>query len=132
MPPAEQTAADVRALGTRAHVVRAHVGDPDEQHRLFAAVDEAFGRLDIHVANAAQGVFRAALDIDARAWDWTFDRSGSRQGLDVQPVYGAYVTRLGGGVTGYVEPSVASASITCRRSATTGTPSPRPSCCADR
>lgn len=70
---AEETAADVRALGARAHVVKAHAGDPDQQRRLFSETDAAFGRLDIFVANAAQGVFRPVLEIEARAWDWTFD-----------------------------------------------------------
>ncbi|HUG55734.1 MAG TPA: enoyl-[acyl-carrier-protein] reductase FabL [Candidatus Limnocylindrales bacterium] len=70
---AEGTAAEARARGVRAHVVKAHVGDPEQLRRLFAEVDKAFGALDVFVANAAQGVFRPALELDAKAWDWTID-----------------------------------------------------------
>lgn len=70
---AERTAADVGALGVRTTVVKAHVGDPDQLRRLFDETERAFGGCDLFVANAAQGVFRPALEIEPRAWDWTFD-----------------------------------------------------------
>lgn len=70
---ADATAEAIRALGARAHVVKAHVGDPDQLRRLFAEADAAFAALDIFVANAAQGVFRPADELDTRGWDWTFD-----------------------------------------------------------
>lgn len=68
---AERTAAEARALGARTTVAKAHVGDPDQLRRLFEETERAFGGCDIFVANAAQGVFRPALEIEARAWDWT-------------------------------------------------------------
>ncbi len=70
---AERTATEAGALGVRTTVVKAHVGDPDQLRRLFEETERALGGCDIFVANAAQGVFRPALEIGAHAWDWTFD-----------------------------------------------------------
>ena len=70
---AERTATEAAAFGVRTTVVKAHVGDPDQLRRLFEETERAFGGCDLFVANAAQGVFRPALEIEARAWDWTFD-----------------------------------------------------------
>ena len=50
---AEETARRVRAAGCRAVTVRADVGRPDEVAAMFAAVDQALGRLDVPVNNAA-------------------------------------------------------------------------------
>ena len=49
---AEQTAAEVRALGGRAVVVQADVADEAAVLRLFAALDTEFGRIDLLVNNA--------------------------------------------------------------------------------
>ena len=70
---AEATAAQARALGVRAEVARAHVGDPDKLDRLFDQVAERFGSLDILVNNAATGIIRGALDLEVRHWDWTMN-----------------------------------------------------------
>ncbi|MFT3802569.1 MAG: SDR family oxidoreductase [Burkholderiaceae bacterium] len=50
---AHAVAADVRAAGRRALAMRADSADPEQVVRLFAAIDEAFGRLDVLVNNAA-------------------------------------------------------------------------------
>src|SRR5688572_27921970 len=52
---AEETAEQVRAAGTRALTVKADVGAPDEVERMFAALDETFGRFDILVNNSGIG-----------------------------------------------------------------------------
>lgn len=93
---AERTADEVRALGARAHVAKAHAGDPEQQRRLFSEADGAFGRLDIFVANAAQGVFRPALEIEARAWDWTFDTNARAFLLGAQEAAARMAPRGGG------------------------------------
>jgi len=49
---AEGVVADIHALGGRALAVRADNAVPDQIHALFAAVDQAFGRLDVLVNNA--------------------------------------------------------------------------------
>ncbi|MDG9882627.1 SDR family oxidoreductase [Pseudomonas sp. GD04058] len=49
---AQAVAQEVRAAGSRALPVRADSADPEQVGRLFAAVDETFGRLDVLVNNA--------------------------------------------------------------------------------
>lgn len=46
-------AADVEAAGRRALPVRADSADPEQVAQLFAAIDRAFGRIDVLVNNAA-------------------------------------------------------------------------------
>ncbi|WPB58330.1 glucose 1-dehydrogenase [Xylophilus sp. GOD-11R] len=50
---ARQVVADVETQGRRALAVRADNADPEQVARLFTAVDEAFGRVDVLVNNAA-------------------------------------------------------------------------------
>jgi enoyl-[acyl-carrier protein] reductase III len=71
--PAEETASEIRELGRRALVVKANVGDLDDLQRLYAAVDETFGRLDFLVHNAASGYNRPALEQRPRGWEWTMN-----------------------------------------------------------
>jgi 3-oxoacyl-[acyl-carrier protein] reductase len=49
---AEAVAGEVRALGRRAALIRGDLGDPAAADRMAVEVGEAFGRLDIFVANA--------------------------------------------------------------------------------
>src|SRR6476659_4377967 len=71
--PAEETAAEIQALGRRAHVVKANVGEIDQIEKMFAEVKEVFGGLDILVCNAASGFIRPVIAQDARGWDWTMN-----------------------------------------------------------
>ncbi len=71
--PAEETAAAVEALGRRALLVKADVGDLDDLARLFDQVEAAFGSLDILVHNAASGYNRPALEQKPKGWDWTMN-----------------------------------------------------------
>lgn len=71
--PAEETATEIRALGRRALVVKANIGELDELESLFAAVEAEFGKLDILVHNAASGYNRPALEQKARGWEWTMN-----------------------------------------------------------
>jgi NAD(P)-dependent dehydrogenase (short-subunit alcohol dehydrogenase family) len=76
-PGARQTAAEVRALGRRCEWLRADSGVPEDAGAAFAALDRAYGRLDVLVNNVAashrsrpeelsledwQGVMRVILD----------------------------------------------------------------------
>ena len=70
---AEQTAKDVEALGVKAEIIRANVGDPVKLDEMFDTIAANFGRLDILINNAASGVGRSILDIDIKAWDWTMN-----------------------------------------------------------
>lgn len=71
--PAEETATAIRDLGRKALVARANVGDLDQLAGLFAAVEEAFGGLDILVNNAASGYNRSILEQKPKGWQWTLD-----------------------------------------------------------
>jgi len=70
---AENTARDIQALGVRAEVIKANVGDPAKIDGMFDAIANKFGYLDIFISNAASGVGRPVLDVDVKAWDWTMD-----------------------------------------------------------
>lgn len=70
---AAETQRDIEALGVRCLRVRAHLGDSARIRELFAQVEQAFGRLDILVNNAASGVQRAAADLEEKHWDWTMN-----------------------------------------------------------
>ncbi len=70
---AEQTARDVEALGVKAKVIRANVGDPAKIDELFDTIGNNFGHLDILINNAASGVGRAVMDLDVKAWEWTMN-----------------------------------------------------------
>ncbi len=52
---AEETARLIQAHERRALVLGADVGEPEQVDRLFAALDDAFGRIDILVNNAGHG-----------------------------------------------------------------------------
>lgn len=70
--PAEQTAAEIEALGRRAIVVKADVGEPDEIARLVDAARD-FGGPDILVHNAASGYNRPVMEQRVKGWDWTLN-----------------------------------------------------------
>ncbi len=71
--PAQETAAEVEALGCRALLVKANVGQPDDLERLFAETDAAFGGLNILVCNAASGYNRPVTQQKIKGWDWTMN-----------------------------------------------------------
>jgi enoyl-[acyl-carrier protein] reductase III len=70
---AEATASMVRALGRRAIVIKAHVGEVEQLDRLFAAVKDEFGYLDIFISNAASGIPKPVSQVDLKGWDWTMN-----------------------------------------------------------
>jgi enoyl-[acyl-carrier protein] reductase III len=70
---AEQTAKDIEALGVKAEIIRANVGEQAKIDEMFDMIGNKFGRLDILINNAASGVGRPVTDIDVKAWEWTMD-----------------------------------------------------------
>ncbi len=65
---AEETAAELRALGAEPLLVRGNISSK----RVLEQVAE-LGPLAALVHNAATGVARPALETDARHWDWTLN-----------------------------------------------------------
>jgi enoyl-[acyl-carrier protein] reductase III len=71
--PAEETAEAVRAMGRRAIVVRADVGEEEGINTLFNEVEKEFGALDILINNAASGYNRPVMEQKIKGWDWTLN-----------------------------------------------------------
>lgn len=70
---AEAVAQEAAAYGVKTLTVKANVGEPEQLDSLFRQIEAMFGRLDILVSNAASGVARSAMELDAKGWDWTMD-----------------------------------------------------------
>ncbi len=66
---AEETAAELRAVGAQATTLRGNVGDPEKARRIVADA----GPLDVLVSNAATGVIRPLEELTERHWDWTLN-----------------------------------------------------------
>ena len=71
--PAEEIAAEIRAMGRDALVVRANIGKMDSLDSLFKQIQAHYGRLDILVANAASGFNRPAMQQKESGWDHTLN-----------------------------------------------------------
>ena len=63
---AEETAAELRALGAEPILVRGNVASD----KVLEQIAE-LGSLDVFVHNAATGVIRPALETEDKHWDWT-------------------------------------------------------------
>ncbi len=71
--PAEEVAAQIRALGRQVLVVRANVGKEDGLKTLFGQIGDRFGKLDFFISNAASGFNRPALQQKESGWDHTLN-----------------------------------------------------------
>lgn len=71
--PAEATAAEITALGRRALVVKANVGEIAEIETLFGEVERTFSGLDFFINNAASGYNRPVMAQKPKGWDWTMN-----------------------------------------------------------
>jgi enoyl-[acyl-carrier protein] reductase III len=70
---AEDTAREIEALGSRAIVVKAHLGEVEGVERLVASAAECFGSVDIFVGNAASGVLKPVAEQQLKGWEWTMN-----------------------------------------------------------
>jgi len=70
---AEETVKEIEALGRKAIMIRANVGDVKKLRTMFEVVKEEFGRLDVFVSNAASGVLRPIMELEETHWDWTMN-----------------------------------------------------------
>jgi enoyl-[acyl-carrier protein] reductase III len=82
--PAEEVCRLAEEHGVKAVPVKTHVGDEKQLSRLFETIDDTFGRLDIYISNAANGVNRPLKDLDARSWAWTMDSNARALFLGAQ------------------------------------------------
>ena len=70
---AQEVAEEIKALGREALVVKANVGKVEKIKEMFEQIDDAFGRLDVFVSNAASGVLRPIMELEETHWNWTMD-----------------------------------------------------------
>jgi enoyl-[acyl-carrier protein] reductase III len=68
-----ETAKEIEALGRKALIIKANVGDVDKIKLMFGQIEETFGRLDVFVSNAASGVLRPVMELEETHWDWTMN-----------------------------------------------------------
>jgi len=71
--PAEEIAHEIEALGRRALLVKADVGNLEDLNRLFDEIGKFFTTLDFFIHNAASGYNRPAMDQKPKGWDWTMN-----------------------------------------------------------
>jgi len=70
---AEAAAADITALGRRAHLQMANLGNPDECRALVDGAANAFGRLDVLVNMASVYTSVPFDELDEKTWHATID-----------------------------------------------------------
>ena len=70
---AEETAAEIEALGVQVMVIKAHMGKEEDVTRLVHEAASTLGSVDIFVGNAASGVMKPVMEIDTKAWNWTLN-----------------------------------------------------------
>ena len=95
---AEETLAQVKALGGTAYAIKGRIDDTD---RCNALVDEAaaqLGGLDLLVSNAASGVIRPAMEVTEKHWDWTLDTNARALLLLTQRAAPLMAARGGGAI----------------------------------
>ena len=99
--PAEQTAAEIEALGRRTLLVKADLGD---LNRLFDEAAQAFGALDIFVHNAASGYNRPAMEQKPKGWDWTMNINARSLLFGAQRAAALMEPRQGGSIVSITSP----------------------------
>jgi len=102
--PAEETAAQVQALGRRALVVKANLGNLEDLDRLFDETKNAFGGLDIFVHNAASGFNRPAMEQRPKGWDWSMNINARPLLFGAQRAAALMAARGGGYIVSITSP----------------------------
>jgi enoyl-[acyl-carrier protein] reductase III len=94
--PAEATATEVRALGRRAWLVKADIGDLEDLDRLFVEIEQEAGGLDYLICNAASGYNRPVMEQKPKGWEWTMNIN-ARAALFAAQHAAPMMERRGGG-----------------------------------
>ncbi len=95
---AASAAAEARALGVDALVVKANQSQPDEVTRMFAAIRSHYGRLDVMVNSAASFKRTPLLDIDFAEWQYVIGINLTGPFLCTQQAARLMIERGQGGV----------------------------------
>lgn len=102
--PAEETAKEVRALGRRAELIRANIGEQEGLESLFSQIDTAYAGLDILVNNAASGYNRPIADQRMKGWDWTMNINARAALFTAQQALPLMQKRGGGSIVNISSP----------------------------
>lgn len=102
--PAEAVAREIKALGRKALVVKAHVGTDQGLDELFDRTASYYGGLDILVSNAASGYNRPALEQKPRGWDWTMNINARSLLFAAQRAVPLMASRGGGAIVAISSP----------------------------
>jgi len=70
---AEKARKEIEAFGVRSIALRANVGNPDHISKMFRAVEDEFGALDILVSNAASGALKPTMELEVKDWERSMD-----------------------------------------------------------
>jgi hypothetical protein len=65
----EETAALLEQEGLDSTSFAADISKPDEVSRMFADIEELFGRVDVVVNNAGFGIWKTPYDLELEEWD---------------------------------------------------------------
>jgi pteridine reductase len=95
--PAEQTRADIEALGRRSGIVRADAADPADMRAMVAAATTAFGGLDVYV-HCPSGGFepRDPGAVDEALWDAAMDSTAKGFMFAAQAAHEVMADAVGG------------------------------------
>ncbi|MEJ2706311.1 MAG: enoyl-[acyl-carrier-protein] reductase FabL [Anaerolineales bacterium] len=102
--PAEETAAEIRAMGRQALVVKANVGSIEGIEHLFSQVAQRFAGLDILVSNAASGYNRPVMEQKPKGWDWTMNINARALLFAAQQAVPLMEARSGGAIVSISSP----------------------------
>ena len=102
--PAEEIVREVKALGRRALLVKADMGNIENLNQLMDEVEKAFGGLDILVNNAASGYNHSAMQQKPKGWDWTMNINARSVLFLAQRAVPLMVKRGGGSIVSITSP----------------------------
>ena len=101
---AQATASEIEAMGRRARVVKANVGNVAGLDYLFGEVEHQFGGLDILVSNAASGYNRPVMEQKPKGWEWTMNINARALLLAAQRAAPLMEKRGGGAIVSISSP----------------------------
>lgn len=93
---AEQTAADIQALGRRVLLVQADVTDATAVQQMAREVEQSLGPVHILVNNAGQNPLRSVMEISPEDWDWVLNLNLKSYYLCAKAVLPGMVARRDG------------------------------------
>jgi enoyl-[acyl-carrier protein] reductase III len=102
--PAQKTVEDIKALGCKAWLIKANVGDIEGLNRLFDEVSKIDRGLDYLVCNAASGYNRPVMAQRTKGWDWTMNINARSALFAAQKAVPLMESRGGGAIVNITSP----------------------------